>query len=80
MEFIPFKKNMKGHCSFSQQRGFFRNEEARISQRLGVFAVRGNSASISQPISQLRKRCMTLRNGARVPKRGFVATKHPSKW
>ena len=22
MEFIPFKKNMKGHCSFSQQRGF----------------------------------------------------------
>nr|CAN66444.1 hypothetical protein VITISV_011563 [Vitis vinifera] len=61
-------------------RGVFRNEEAWISQRLGVFAVRGISASISQPISQLRNERTTLQTGTRVPKGGFTAAKHPSKW
>nr|CAN82809.1 hypothetical protein VITISV_007056 [Vitis vinifera] len=51
-----------------------------ISQRLGVFAVRGISASFSQPISQLRNGRTALRNGTRVPNGGFVAAKHPSKW
>nr|CAN72228.1 hypothetical protein VITISV_013433 [Vitis vinifera] len=31
-------------------------------------------------ISQLRKECTGLRNGTRVPRGGFVAVKHPSKW
>ena len=72
MEFIPFKKNMKGHYSFSQPRGF--------SQRLGVFAARGISASISQPISQQRNGCTTLQTATCMPKGGFATAKHPLNW
>ena len=33
-----------------------------------------------QPISQLRNGHMALRSGTCVPKGGFAAAKHPSKW
>ena len=34
----------------------------------------------SQPISQLRNGSTALQSGTRVPKGGFTAAKHPSKW
>ena len=38
MEFIPFKKNTKGHCSFSQQMGFFatRRRGFRSEGKFGI--------------------------------------------
>ena len=39
-----------------------------------------NSKVISQLISQLRNKCTGLRNGTRVPKKGFTASKYPAKW
>ena len=45
-------------------------------QRLSDFVARGIPASISQ----LRNGRTALRSGTRVPKGGFAATKHPSKW
>ena len=53
--------------------GQFRSPKV-ISQRRNIFAAHFVA------ISQLEMRGTVLQNGTRVPKSGFTAAKHPSKW
>ena len=88
MEFIKFKKDAKRRLLFSQQmvdfavRGGFRSGWAFSQQMVHIAASGGfhSGWAFLQPISQLQNEGGGLRNGTHVPRGGFAAAKHPTKF